>query len=479
MNQTQLSTRRIWLVLLAIGMFTFMSTLDSSIINIALPVISKDLNIPMNQATWSVSIYLIMISGLLTLFGNLGDQMGKIRIFKWGTYVFTFGSMLAGINLGLPFLLFARVVQAIGAAMTMSNSFGISTTIAPQKMRARAMATIAMFVSLGAIAGPAVGGLILSILPWSYIFWINVPLGIVTIILGAFLFPASEGSEEPLSVDWVGVALLFFLITTFFVGLNIGQENGFFSMLPILSYGLTLLLLMGFIYWEQRVSKPLLDLSIFKIKLFTLSILTSFLVFASGFFINVLLPFYLQNLRGVAPGEAGLYMMAYPAAMLIGAPISGAVADKFDRENVTLFALTGITIGMAGWLFIDAHSPLFMVVILGAWTGLGTAFFNSPNNAITMSNAPAAQLGVAGSLNALARNLGMVSGTTAVTTALYLSMSQQIGHQVVTYPVGKPEVFVQGMHFAMVFGLLLVIIAWLLTAYRVVLRMKSQIIHHD
>ena len=206
-ENTQLSPRRVNLILVALGMFTFMSTLDASIVNIALPVMANDLSIPMNQATWSVSIYLITISGLLTLFGNLGDQLGKIRVFKWGTYIFTLGSLLAGINLGLGFLLLARVVQAVGASMTMSNSFGISTSVAPANMRARAMATIAMFVSLGSIAGPAVGGLILSILKWPFIFWINVPLGLITIVLGEFIFPKTNRTKELLTIDWIGTII--------------------------------------------------------------------------------------------------------------------------------------------------------------------------------------------------------------------------------------------------------------------------------
>lgn len=153
---------KLWLSMTAVGLFTFMSTLDASIVNIALPVMSKEMNIPMNQATWTVSIYLIVISGLLALFGNLGDQLGKIKIFRIGTIVFTLGSVLAGIDLGLPFLLFARFVQAVGASMTMSNSFGITTTLAPQNLRGRAMSFIAAWVSLGSILGPALGGLLLQ-----------------------------------------------------------------------------------------------------------------------------------------------------------------------------------------------------------------------------------------------------------------------------------------------------------------------------
>lgn len=152
---------RLWLTLTALGLFTFMSTLDASIVNIALPVMSRSLHIQMNEATWTVSIYLIVISGMLTFFGRLGDQIGKIRVFKIGTYIFIAGSLLAGFNFGLPVLLFARVVQAAGASMTMSNSFGIVTDIAPASMRARAMAFNVLWVSLGSITGPALGGVIL------------------------------------------------------------------------------------------------------------------------------------------------------------------------------------------------------------------------------------------------------------------------------------------------------------------------------
>ena len=199
------SKQHFWLAIFAVGIFTFMSTLDSSIINIALPVISKSLDIPMNQATWAVSIYLIVISGLVTFFGRLGDQIGKIRVFKMGTYIFTIGSLMAGINLGLYFLLFARFVQSLGAAMTMSNSFGIITSLAPFNYRARAMGFNIMFVSLGTIAGPGIGGLILEQLNWPYIFWVNVPIGILAIIIGSMFFPKELKTTKKLILDYQGI----------------------------------------------------------------------------------------------------------------------------------------------------------------------------------------------------------------------------------------------------------------------------------
>jgi len=177
----QIQKRR-WWILIAVCLFTFMSTLDGSIVNIALPVMSKSLAIPMNQAEWVVSIYLIIICALLLLFGKLGDSHGKIRIFKIGSVLFTVGSLLCGFNSGLVMLLAARSLQAVGAAMTMSANNGIITEVFPFNERGRALGMIGSFVALGSIAGPGIGGLILAHLSWGYIFWMNVPVGILAII---------------------------------------------------------------------------------------------------------------------------------------------------------------------------------------------------------------------------------------------------------------------------------------------------------
>ncbi|MDR2660990.1 MAG: MFS transporter [Lactobacillaceae bacterium] len=468
------SLKRVWAIMIAVGLLIFMSTLDSSVVNVAMPVMSKDLNVPMNQITWTVSIYLIVVSGLLTFFGNLGDQIGKMRVFKYGAYVFVLGSFLAGINLNFWFLLFARVVQAIGAAMEMSNSFGISTTVAPVSMRARAMASIAMFVSLGGLAGPSVGGIILQFFPWSYIFWINVPIGIIVIIIIQKVFPKSAKREDKVQFDWYGIILLFLLIALFFMGINIAQEQGFTALFPIFSYLLSIILLFAFIKHELKITKPLLDLSIFKTQLFTISIIASFLTFSATFFIAILTPFYFQNLLGMSPGKAGLFMMAWPIAQLIGAPFSGIIADKINREYITLAALSAMLIGLFMWTLIGKQTPVILVFALNAFLGFSMSFFNTPNNALIMSNAPKNKLGVAGSLNALARNLGMITGTTAATTSLYIGMSIKAGHKIINYPKNNPYFFVSGLHFAMMISTIIILIAWLITAYRVlILKIKK------
>ncbi len=204
--------------LLAIGIFTFMSTLDGSIVNIALPTMSRELHTSTAQITWVVTIYLIVISAIILIFGRLSDLIGKAKVTKIGWGIFILGSFLAGLNLGmgLAFLLVARVIQAIGASMMMATSFGIIAQIFPAENRARALAINTMFVSVGSIAGPALGGVILQIASWNYIFWINVPIGILAWIFGNRALPTRNGQGQLSDIDLKGGALMSGVIILLF-----------------------------------------------------------------------------------------------------------------------------------------------------------------------------------------------------------------------------------------------------------------------
>lgn len=459
--------------LLALGIFTFMSTLDGSIVNIALPSMAREMHLDMGQVTWSVTIYLVVISGLILLFGRLGDLIGKTRIFNYGSLLFTFGSLLAGINLGLHFLLFARIVQAIGASMTMSNSFGITSQLFEPALRARAMSIMSMFVSLGSIAGPAIGGFILQIANWSYIFWINVPLGIIAYLVGRKALPKDEGLGSVKDADLLGATQMFLTIVAFFVAVSFGQAQGFMTLPVIISFLVMIGLFVWFIYTEKTVEKPLLNLAIFRSKLFTMSVITSMTMFTAGSFVNILMPFYLQDYRACAAGFAGMVMMAYPVGMFIFSPIAGVLSDKFDKEIITFIAITGVLAVQLGYLLVGQTTALPLVVGILFAHGASVGFFQSPNNALVMSTVETKYLGIAGSVNALGRNLGFVLGTTFATTVLFVAMSSQIGHRVSGYVKSQPEVFLHGMHIAFYVALALVIFAWALSGYRLISRKKS------
>ena len=454
-----------WFSLAAVGLFTFMSTLDGSIVNIALPVISEDLGVAMNLSEWIVSIYLMAICVFLLFFGKVGDSIGKIKVFKIGTIVFIIGSFLCGIPGSLPLLLVSRVVQAIGASMTMATSSGIITEIFPLEERGRALGLIGSFVSLGAIAGPGIGGVILSHFNWSYIFWINVPVGIVTLLFGWYFLPKKEIKTGE-KIDFVGFILFAIFIMLFFGGVFLGQEIGFNHVAIWIMISVSLISLVIFYRYEMKHEKPLVQFSLFKNKVFTVSLLTAIMIFTTNFFANVVNPFYLQNVLGLEANIAGMLMMVFPLVMVVGAPLSGYLTDKKGPHLITLIGLVLLTLGQIGYLVLGENSQVPLFIIIMSLVGAGNAMFQAPNNTIIMSSVSKEEYGVAGSLNALARNFGMVVGISISTTILYQAMSFKTGERVVGFIEGRPDIFVYGMHITYMLSFGICLLATVMTALR-------------
>ncbi|KRL58510.1 MFS transporter [Latilactobacillus fuchuensis] len=454
-----------WWILTAVGLFTFMATLDGSIVNIALPVMSKDLKIPMNQSEWIVSIYLIVICSLLLLFGKVGDAFGKVKVFKIGTVLFVFGSLLCGFNSGLTVLLIARAIQALGASMTMSNNNGIITEVFPIKERGRALGLTGSFVALGSIAGPGIGGLILSHFSWGYIFWINVPIGILTIIFGQFVLPKDIIKTHE-KIDYFGFAGFALLIVSLFLGVFIGQQVGFTQPGVLALFALAIISAAAFVWIENHVEKPLLSFRLFKNIDFSLSLLCAFLIFIVTFFFNVIAPFYLENARGFEPSTAGYILMIFPIVQVIAAPIAGTISDKIGPELLTFVGLVLICISQIGYMTMNLQTPVWLFMFFVGLVGLGNGIFQAPNNTIVMSSVDVKDLGIAGGINALARNLGMIFGISCATTVLFSAMSREYGHKVTTYLPGHADVFIAGMHDAFMVALVICLVATALTGWR-------------
>ena len=457
-----------WWILTAVGLFTFMATLDGSIVNIALPVISNDMHIMTNQAEWIVSIYLLTICALLLLFGKIGDSFGKIRVFRVGTVLFTIGSLLCGFNHSLLFLLGARVVQALGASMTMSTNNGIITEVFPMRERGKALGLIGSFVSLGAIAGPGIGGLLLAQLPWAYIFWINVPLGLLTILLGHFILP-KDIARENRPIDWPGAITFAIAIVSLFLAIFMGQAVGFANGLVLALFAGAILVFGLFAWIEQKKAiDPLLSFHLFKNLDFSMSLFTGFLIFVANFFFNVIAPFYLQNARGLAPNMAGYLLMLFPIVQVIVSPISGSLQNRFAPELLTTVGLVILTLSQVGYITATLSTPLWLFGSLVGVMGFGNGVFQSPNNTIVMSTVSQRDLGVAGGMNALARNLGMVVGISASTTVLFSAMSQAYGKPTTTYINGRPDIFLAGMHTTLVVAFFICLVATLINLWRYV-----------
>ena len=455
-----------WLILIATCLFTFMSTLDGSIVNIAMPTMSKDLAISMNEAEWIVSVYMITICCLLIFWGRISDTIGKIKIFKIGTLIFIMGSLFCGISSTLEMLLISRIIQATGASMTMATNYGIITENFPPEMRGRSLGVLGSFVSLGSIAGPGIGGVIIQKYTWHYIFLINIPIGIFAFVLGYFVFPKSKKKDIPLNLDYLGFILFDMFIISLFIGIFIGQIIGFTKLSIIILFIIAVCSFVGFIFREKRANNPLIDLTIFNNKSFSVGLTCAVLIFSSNLFMNTLLPFYLQDTLKLSSLVSGFILMCVPIAMVIVAPISGALSDKIGSEGLTFLGLFIVSVSQLLFILIGLKTTISYLVILTLLAGTGVALFQSPNNSIIMSSVEHNHLGIAGSINSLARNIGMVTGLSLSTTILYSSMTQKAGYKVNGYINGRDDLFLYGMHIAFLVSFSLCFIAFIITGIR-------------
>ncbi|MED4957435.1 MFS transporter [Paenibacillus macerans] len=460
----QIQKRR-WLILVVLNLFTFMSTLDGSIVNIALPVIAKRLDLQVAEAEWVVTAYLLMICAAILFFGKLGDIVGKIKVFKWGMIIFTVGSLLCGFSSSLTMLVGSRLIQALGASLTMANSQGIITDIFPANERGRALGLIGTFVSLGSIAGPSLGGVIVSALGWEYIFWVNIPVGLIAIVLGWRTLPGDR-TKLRVKIDKAGSLLFPLFILALFSGLLLGQQIGYRDPRIIAALIIAAVVFIIFLWIETRKSEPMLQLSLFKNPLFSLSILCGFLVFVANFCFNIIAPFYTQSILNLSPSQAGLLMMLFPIVMVIVAPLSGALSDKIGSELLTFAGLIVMVVAQVGLAGLHGSSPIFLVGVWIAMLGLGSGLFQSPNNSLVMSKVPRTQLGIAGSINSLVRNIGMVVGITVATTTLFGVMSSLAGQRVTGLVPGRPDLFLSGMHVVFMTSATICLVAAVLTGWR-------------
>lgn len=454
-----------WIILIIIVMVTFMSTLDSSIVNVALPVMAEKLKVTTEGIEWVVTIYLIVIAATILVFGRLGDIMGKNKIFKFGLALFTIGSLLCGTTNSLTFLIIARTIQAIGAAGAMANNQGIITQVFPGNERGRALGISGTFVALGTMVGPPLGGFIIDITSWKYIFLINVPIGIITFIFALRVLPKVEKKIDE-KLDGLGAVLFIFVVIPLFTALDQGQIVGFGQPIILAGFLVSIVSFIIFILVEKRRQEPLLQLDIFKNKLFSISIFCGFISFVAIFCSTIIQPFYLQDVLKLSPSVTGLFMTIYPIILSVVAPASGYLSDKIGSEFLTFLGLIFTSVGLFLMSTLTERSSLVVMVFFIAAMSLGNGLFQSPNNSLIMSTVPRNKLGIAGSVNALVRNLGMACGIAFSTTLLYNRMSYKIGYHVTDYVEGRSDVFIYGMRIVYICAALICIIGALITALR-------------
>ena len=399
-----------WLVLIAIGASTFMSALDTSVVNTVLPVINQSFGSEIATVEWVVTIYLLIVSGLLLSFGRLGDMRGHKQVFLIGFTIFITSSALCGWAPSISALIAFRGLQAIGAAMLASNSPAILTKNFPASQRGQALGLQATMTYLGLTAAPSLGGWLTDLISWRSVFYINVPVGLAAFILSWKFIPQDRKTENQEKFDLPGGVLFLASLIALLLGLNQGYAWGWTS-LPILS----LIIFAGFflaifIFVEQRSSSPMLDLSLFKNRVFSASTISALINYIAVFSILLLLPFYLIQGREFSPSQAGLILTIQPIIMAIVAPISGGISDRIGTRIPSMLGMLILSLGLILMSRLGPHSPIYEIGIALGIVGLGTGTFISPNNSAIMGSAPGQRQGIAAGILATARSTGMVLG---------------------------------------------------------------------
>ncbi len=410
MNKPGLQSTQKWGVLVAVGIGTFMTALDTSVVNTILPVIGQNFNQVITTVEWVVTIYLLVLSGLLLSFGRLGDMRGHKAIFLTGFGIFMGGSFFSGAAPSIAFLIASRGLQALGAAMLAANSPAILTKSFPSEQRGQALGLQATMTYLGLTAGPALGGWLASLFGWRVVFFINLPVGLAAILLSTRFIPRDTREELTEKFDYRGAVTFMVGLGSLLLGLNQGGEWGWGS-LPIIALLLGgVLFLTLFLYLELHVDHPMLDLSLFRQLPFSLTTFSAVINYIGVYSCIFLMPFYLIQGRGFTSATAGLILTAQPIVMAIIAPISGTLSDRIGTRWPAVFGMAVLSAGLFLLSRLTGISTITSVMLSLAVVGLGTGAFISPNNSALMGAAPRERQGIAAGILATARNFGMVLG---------------------------------------------------------------------
>ena len=407
------SVHKNW-ILIAVGVGSFMSAVDAGAVNTILPVLRRSFGSDVAQIEWVVTIYLLVVSGLLLSCGRFADMRGHKDVYVSGFGVFVLASALCGLAPSAGVLIVFRALQGIGAATLFANSTAILTTTFPANERGKALGLRATATYLGLTAGPFLGGWLTDKLGWRAAFYINVPVGLMAVALSLRFVPRDRPSgprsqfDLPGAVAWMA-ALTFLLLALNPPGQGIhGHEWLSYRSLTFLVPGGTFLAL--FILIERKAAHPLLDLSLFRNRTFSASSAANIVHYLCVYMIVFLLPFYLIQGRGFGAGPSGLILTAQSVARAAAAPLSGTLSDRIGTRLPAMLGMGLMGFGLVLLSRLGPQSSLGNVVLALAITGLGAGMFISPNNSALMGSAPARRQGLAAGVLATARVVGMALG---------------------------------------------------------------------
>lgn len=394
------------LVLWTCCMSVFIVGMDMYAVNVALPQMNDSLGASVSQLQWVVSAYALSTAGLLMLAGSVADRIGRRRVFQAGLSLFALGSLVSSFAPNAEVLIASRVVQGVGGSMLNPVALSIITnTFLEPKARARALGTWSAAIGLAMAIGPPVGGLLVTLISWRAVFWINIPVALTAIILAARFIPESSAAS-PRRLDPPGQVLMVVFLLGVNAGLIEGAALGWSHPFVLTCFLGAVVAVLLFLWWENRTEQPLLSPSFFRSRPFSAAVISAVVAFSatSGFLFVITL--YLQQARGFEPLQAG--MLTVPLALMVAlcAPVSGRMVGAFGPAPSLMIA--GAVMAVAGLLMngIGADTPLWYLMMAFAVYGTGFGIVNTPITNAAVSGLPKDQAGTAAAVTSTSRQVG-------------------------------------------------------------------------
>jgi EmrB/QacA subfamily drug resistance transporter len=409
--------------------------------------------------------YLLTITTLMMSVGRLADIIGKKSLYTSGFIIFTIGSVLCGLAPGIGWLIAFRVVQGLGAVTIMALGPAIVTEAFPSYERGKALGIIGSVVSVGFALGPALGGVLLANLSWHWIFFVNLPIGIVGIFTVVRYVPDIQpaGGQR---FDYAGAVMLFASLFALLLALTFGQRGGFAQPRVVLLLAGWLLFLSMFIIIELRSDQPIIDLRLFQNRSLAVNVTNGFLSFLLIAGMLVLLPYYLQIVLGYEETIVGLLLSSIPLALGMSAPLAGSLSDRFGTPIIAMIGLCILVVGYGLVSILDTHTTAIAYMLYCVPIGIGMGVFQSPNNSAIMGSVAREQLGVASGLLAVTRTLGQTAGV-AVLGAVWASRATFHSGGTFQGEVAEapPTILVAALHDTALFAVALISLALALSIW--------------
>jgi len=418
-----------WQCLVAVCFGTFMATMDFSIVNVALPTLSKEFDSPPNTVVWATLISSLVVTGLTLTAGRVGDLWGRKRVYITGWIIFTVGMGVAALAQSIEQLIAIRFFQAVGVSLAIANGNAIVTEAFPDNERGTALGTTGAVVGAGLMSGPIVGGFVLEALNWQAIFYLRVPIGLVAMTMAFLFIRPSEGQTHagPRKLDIPGAVTLFAALSAGLLAVNRGQPWGWSSPVILGLFAVAAVSLALFLRVESRAASPVIALSLFKVREFTVSVSSLVLNFAGQSAVTFLMPFYLIQIKGYSTAHMGLILATVPSMMLLLSPFSGRLSDRYHFRYQTTLGIAIVSVGLLSLATLEASTSTPMIMARLALVGIGTSIFMSPNSSAIMGSVPRNMLGTASASVATSRNIGNAVGLAMASTLLVAVASAAAG----------------------------------------------------